>query len=111
MTRARSIPEFIADLRCAFPVSKPVRVELVAGLRYHAVVTERRKTYLLQVRDEDGQHMKDSLMHEWAHMLAGLPFVGQRGEGHTNSWGIWYARIYRVMVDEYGTASIASVSD
>jgi hypothetical protein len=44
----------------------------------------------------------DSLMHEWAHAMEWEANWAENSpkEEHGETWGVWYAKIYRHLIDE-----------
>lgn len=95
-------------LRAAFPLDKPVSVQVLEDLgddgeafadcdlvkgrfeiRLHADLLCESTPY----------HAIEKLMHEWAHARA---WFHPTKEHHPDIWGVHYARIYRAYVDEGG---------
>lgn len=85
---------YIRAIRRAYPPPVPTTIRLVVradpGVAWiyadHAVIRINREL--------DWQSKVDTLNHEYAHVLdAGSPAEDCHGE----TWGCWYARVYRVI--------------
>jgi hypothetical protein len=65
-----------------------------------AVTEEMDNKYIIKINSKELNNNYTCwlhiLIHEFAHVMAGW----SNKNIHTNKWGIWYARIYRKVVDE-----------
>ena len=101
-----TLTQFANMLRKQFPTDKPIRVRRAQTpysavsdkIRIYGDAQENDDHYLIRLnKDHDLQTQKDTLMHEYAHCLAGWDGVHS---SHNERWGIFYARIYRYMVGD-----------
>lgn len=94
-------------MRDEFPADKPIHVKccitpydhgLTPRKRFDGDCCEKEDCYEIRVYKKlSVAEKKDTLMHEWAHCLAGWD---DEHDSHSNKWGIAYARIYREMVGD-----------
>jgi|GEM_PF-2693963 len=96
-----TLKQFSDLLREKFPVDRPVRVRTCkmplsdrnSGDRLYGDVQENADHYLIRLnKDHELCIQKDTLMHEWAHCMAGWENLENC---HNEKWGICYARIYQ----------------
>lgn len=101
-----TLTQFANILRKRFPADMPIKVRVTqmpysdkdAGLRMYGDAQENDDHYLIRINKEsDICTQKETLMHEWAHCLAG--WDGE-SNAHTKEWGIEYARIYREIIGD-----------
>lgn len=106
----------VRKLQAAYPASAPIRVRTVdKGELFKRwghecfgdyVVYERHKKvayYLIRIaRGLDLNTFHDTICHEMAHVLDidSNPRVPR--EHHGNSWGVWKAKLYRVLTGQHG---------
>lgn len=101
-----SLIQFSNVLRKRCPANKPVKVRVTKlpycdrknNLRLYGDSLENDDHYIIRINKEsDLLIQKETLMHEWAHCLAGW----EDGKSpHSREWGIAYAKIYRIMVED-----------
>lgn len=85
-------------LRVHIPPGKPVRLVLGHTLPDdHGYASGQNcRTWKIAISaDEDDLGALDTLIHEWAHCLAGW----KSRRVHTNRWGSAYSRCYRVFLE------------
>lgn len=89
----------IAWLRREFPIEQKVKVRSCKlGHFYLGCVTFRDPHFLIQVSHQVPLYVKlEVLFHEYAHCL--IWFGADRKEGHSDEWGLSYARIYRANLE------------
>jgi len=92
-------------LKKEFPVDAPVTLYIrktaicdkKRNLRYNGWCSFNEKRYYITInRDDDSPTQVDTLMHEWAHLVAGWT---EHGRDHSKKWGKAYADIYDYMID------------
>lgn len=97
--------QFTNDLKRKFPAEKPIKVRVTtlplvskdSDMRLYGDTQDNEDHYLIRInKDSDLTTQKDTLIHEWAHCLAGWD---DDHSAHSKEWGIAYAKIYREMVD------------
>ena len=93
-------------LKKKFPVDAPVTLysrrtaicDKKRNLRYNGWCSFNGKRYFITVNKEDDSPTQvDTLLHEWAHLVAGWE---ERGREHSRKWGRAYADIYYYIVDK-----------
>lgn len=98
--------QFVNFLRKEFPTRRPVKVRRIKTELDTSLVPAQRdfgetdfydECYIMKINREDPVRVqKDTVMHEWAHCLT----PEREREHHSDKWGIWYARIYRRVMEE-----------
>jgi hypothetical protein len=60
---------------------------------------EEKKFYINIAYNECLTCMMDSLKHEWSHILdwSHLHDMKEEPEYHSATWGVWYAKVYRLI--------------
>jgi len=96
MKPSKSWVKFVSKIKREFPLDKPVDIEFIIGLKELGIAIDDGRKYLIQLRYSRLWIMKDTLMHEYAHLRCGW----SDRVVHTNRWGVEYARIYREMVEK-----------
>lgn len=95
-------------LRANYPVVLPVRVQVRKlvnsedGLPIDGFFHRVGERFSICVAPNPLHMMIDTLLHEWAHMLAWSPTVEEMGVEHPDEWGLWDARLRRAFYDEEG---------
>ncbi len=98
--------QFANKLRKKFPADRPIKVRTTKmpysnkkdKLRSFGDATEYDTCYVIRINKEsDIIIQKDTLLHEWAHCLAGWD---DEHDSHTEEWGVCYSNIYREMVGD-----------
>lgn len=102
-----TLRQFGNELRRKFPSDRPIKVRTTKMpysnrtekiLRDYGDTQDKNAHYLIRInKDSDLSIQKDTLMHEWAHCLAGWD---NEHNAHSREWGIWYSKIYRAMIDD-----------
>jgi len=98
----------IAKLKAKFPPGVPVEVRTVDNIKidgysYGAMKLGRMVKIVIRINRKQPWKVKtDALLHEWAHSMEwSAHWVdGSPKEDHGETWGVWYAKIYRHMWDE-----------
>lgn len=91
----------IKQLKTRFPVSMPVEVRRCPAKRNAGITSFDGDTYRIRIdstQDVDGQ--VDSLLHEWAHMLA-IDLSYQ----HKGMWGVLYAQLHEAWTRDFEKTS------
>jgi Zn-dependent peptidase ImmA (M78 family) len=100
-----TLRQFANKLREEFPAEKPIKLRVTKvpltikeyNIRMYGDTKDNGDHYLIRInKDSDLSTQKDTLIHEWAHCLAGWD---DDHSSHSKEWGIAYAKIYRKMVD------------
>lgn len=83
----------LAEFKRVYPLDKPIRVKYMVKTKnwashqetenYHCFWFDRHTPVRMQI---------ELLIHEYAHAKDHTPCRVD----HRNSWGVWYARLYRV---------------
>lgn len=99
--------QFANELKEKFPGDKPIKVRrcqmpydtsLTPKKRLFGDCQEKKDHWLIRISKDDELHtQKDTLMHEWAHAVAGWE---ENKDSHSDKWGRVYAKIYREMVGD-----------
>jgi hypothetical protein len=59
---------------------------------------EKEDCFIIRIsNDETIYQQKDTLMHEWAHCMAGWD---DDNDSHSDEWGICFAEIYRKFIGD-----------
>jgi len=92
----------VEDLRTELPLDYPVRVQRrevkdAWGLATFIPDKDGEGRFAITVAPHQSfNFMLDVLVHEWAHILDWFS-THEPGVDHGDTWGIWYARAYRVV--------------
>ena len=83
--------------------NKPVELEFVTledDKNCMAITEHLNEKYIIKINLDELTNQYTFwlhiLIHEFAHVLAGF----KTKRIHTNQWGVWYAKIYRKVIDE-----------
>jgi hypothetical protein len=102
--------KYIKILRKKFPSNKNIRVLITVTpynrdinnkiappkKRVYGITYDKNTHYIIKININDPLAIQlDTLMHEWAHCLAGW---NNKGDHHSDKWGLAYAKIYREIV-------------
>ena len=93
-------------LRQEIPLDAPLKVitvpqDKIKGLCGYASIQEEPVSFLLVIsRDLSRVSAIDTLIHEYAHCMDYLSSDFECRKHHRNSWGVCYARAYRVVHKE-----------
>lgn len=101
-------------LRVECPTVLPVRVSLRAGpsdcFGYASFSKDRTGFNLVVYRSvqEPGckprevtrGELRETLVHEWAHLLAYSGLLHEHLEAHDAAWGVAYARCYQAVIED-----------
>lgn len=106
-----SNPKFwaaVRRLRKALPANHPVVVRTVPShpkqsAEIWLMHSNGKRWYLVEIGRQSIVAMKDSLCHEWAHILdwheSSVSAVMRKRMEHTAAWGARYAQCYRVVFE------------
>lgn len=92
--------QIVAELKhvCPPPLGWVVSVhaiEMEDGSYGHAVKYPKSHRFIIQVhKDLTVVETIDTLIHEWAHMMASGADWHPLSSQHDAVWGVWYARVY-----------------
>jgi Zn-dependent peptidase ImmA (M78 family) len=99
--------EFVNELKREFPAKKPIYVRRVITpfdkdftpkKRLYGYCVDKDDCFVVKInKNMSLSEQKDTLIHEWAHCLAGWE---NNKDPHSKEWGIAYAKIYRKMTGD-----------
>lgn len=99
-----TLTQFGNVLKKKFPLDRPVRIRTMKmpysdnkrTYRDYGDANEYTTHFLIRInKDSELVVQKDTLMHEYAHCVAGWD---DEHDAHTKKWGVAYSDIYRLMV-------------
>lgn len=107
----RELHGLVRLLRKRCPADRPVYVRItylrhrLLGDAYTWRSRSGKRAYFIRIhRDQGVDGLYDTLIHEWAHLLdIHTPFTADDFRQHGRSWGIAYAKVYRVYLEYQGT--------
>jgi hypothetical protein len=83
----------LAAFKRAYPLEKPLKIKYAKSKDSWAWHVETDTYHYITFNINIPRSMEiEVLIHEYAHALDGTPCRVD----HRNSWGIWYARLYRI---------------
>ena len=93
MQKKMTLDQYFYLLKFYFKLDKPV-VMAVRKMKDQGSASDSGKRYTISVNKSLSlSEQKEVVCHEYAHLLAGWDEKKQ----HTDEWGIWYSRIYRMI--------------
>ena len=105
-TYGKKFDDALRRLRRELPLGAPLKVVTVAqdkikGLCGYAAIQEDPITFKIVISKELSKVAAiDTLIHEYAHCMDYLSSDSECRKHHRNSWGVAYAKCYRVVHKE-----------
>lgn len=85
------------ELEDAYPLDRPVEVIVPPHVVGWADTERREGDYLIRLSGRmDARSLVETLAHEWAHVRS---WDSRSRLEHPDSWGVQYARAYRLVID------------
>jgi hypothetical protein len=98
---------YVSTLKEKMPPGVPVTVRTqkmkVSGDSLGVMKLGRMVGIVIRINDGSCWQCRiDTLMHEWAHSMEWSAHWadGSPKEDHGETWGVWYAKIYKLLVDD-----------